>query len=212
MDQLATYIVNPYANATPVVEQIKCKLRNQGIECTETFDRNVKTATLIWLEKVPVEVILQQLQALIARDYKVIITNVKNNLSDTVKWLLIQHGANDIVDWTEQDSLTKFMFARIKRWTVIEELLQSKTAKNKIIGDCCVWKRFLRKVIEVAYFTNNNVLLMGESGTGKELTAELIHSFDQRTDKSELILLDCTTIAMQEKETDLQVRGIHVHP
>jgi len=195
MDQLATYIVNPYANATPVVEQIKCKLRNQGIECTETFDRNVKTATLIWLEKVPVEVILQQLQALIARDYKVIITNVKNNLSDTVKWLLIQHGANDIVDWTEQDSLTKFMFARIKRWTVIEELLQSKTAKNKIIGDCCVWKRFLRKVIEVAYFTNNNVLLMGESGTGKELTAELIHSFDQRTDKSELILLDCTTIA-----------------
>src|SRR5690242_19032642 len=87
------------------------------------------------------------------------------------------------------------MFARIKRWTIIEELLQSETAKNKIIGDCNVWKRFLRKIIEVAYFTGNSVLLMGESGTGKELTAELIHTFDQRKDKAELVLLDCTTIA-----------------
>ncbi len=195
MEQLSTYIVSPETNTQVVVDKIKIKLHGSGIECTERVDRSIKTATLIWLEKVPIEYIFQHLQELNAKDYKVILINQKNAITDAVKWSLIQNGANDVIDWTEQESTTDFIYARIKRWGTIEELMQSETAKNKIIGDCNVWKKFLRKVIEVAYFTGNNVLLMGESGTGKELTAELIHAFDQRKDKAELVLLDCTTIA-----------------
>ncbi|MEA2222750.1 MAG: anaerobic nitric oxide reductase transcription regulator [Solirubrobacteraceae bacterium] len=33
-----------------------------------------------------------------------------------------------------------------------------------------------------------------ESGTGKELTAQLIHTLDQRPNKGDLVVVDCTTI------------------
>jgi transcriptional regulator with GAF, ATPase, and Fis domain len=47
----------------------------------------------------------------------------------------------------------------------------------------------------VAYFTDCNILLTGASGTGKELTANLIHSIDQRKNKGRMVLVDCTTLS-----------------
>ncbi len=46
----------------------------------------------------------------------------------------------------------------------------------------------------MARFGSAAVLLCGESGTGKELVARLIHTLDSRTQKRELVILDCTTI------------------
>jgi DNA-binding NtrC family response regulator len=64
-----------------------------------------------------------------------------------------------------------------------------------MIGDSLEWKRFLRKIVEVAYFTSCNILLTGASGTGKELTTNLIHAIDRRKEKGKLVLVDCTTIS-----------------
>ncbi len=52
----------------------------------------------------------------------------------------------------------------------------------------------LRQVIEVAVFTDAAVMITGESGTGKELVARLLHTLDRRSNKGDLVILDCTTI------------------
>ena len=40
-------------------------------------------------------------------------------------------------------------------------------------------------------------LITGETGTGKELAARLIHTLEDRPEKRDLVLLDCTTIARE---------------
>ena len=52
----------------------------------------------------------------------------------------------------------------------------------------------LRQIVETARFSHNAVLLTDETGTGKELVARLIHALDDRPDKKDLIVVDCTTI------------------
>jgi transcriptional regulator with GAF, ATPase, and Fis domain len=49
--------------------------------------------------------------------------------------------------------------------------------------------RILRKVVEVARFTDDSVLLTGESGTGKELVARLIHKLGPGSQKHDLVVL-----------------------
>jgi transcriptional regulator with GAF, ATPase, and Fis domain len=83
---------------------------------------------------------------------------------------------------------------RLERWQVIEELLASPVVKENLIGGSLAWTRVLRQGIEVAKFTDSAVLITGESGTGKELLARLIHTLDSRTDKRNLVVLDCTTV------------------
>jgi transcriptional regulator with GAF, ATPase, and Fis domain len=43
-------------------------------------------------------------------------------------------------------------------------------------------------------FSDGPVLLLGESGTGKELLARLVHALDSRSEKGDLVVLDCTTV------------------
>src|SRR5262249_51814424 len=63
-----------------------------------------------------------------------------------------------------------------------------------LIGDSPAWRRLVRRIVEVARFTDAAVLITGETGTGKELVARLVHALDPRTTKRKLVLLDCTTI------------------
>jgi transcriptional regulator with GAF, ATPase, and Fis domain len=62
------------------------------------------------------------------------------------------------------------------------------------VGQSRAWILFLRQIVELARFTDTSALITGDNGTGKELAARLIHSLDQRSEKSELIVLDCTTV------------------
>jgi transcriptional regulator with GAF, ATPase, and Fis domain len=57
------------------------------------------------------------------------------------------------------------------------------------------WISVLRRIIELARFTDHSALIVGESGTGKEFVARLIHTLDSRPDKRDLVIVDCTTIA-----------------
>lgn len=178
----------------PATQVIRSKLHLNGIDCSCQGNRACKIATITWVENIPPENILAHIRELHLADYKIIVLNTCVSLPDGIKWQLIANGAGDIIDWQDEEVAITIIHARIKRWRAIEELLASNIVREKMIGESRVWKNFIRKIIEVAYFTNNSVLLAGESGTGKELTANLIHHMDRRKDKGEFVLLDCTTV------------------
>lgn len=103
-------------------------------------------------------------------------------------------GASDIVTWGGEDEPEQVIAARLKRWTEIDDILRSPLVQDNLIGRSKAWISVLRPIIEVAVFTDSSVLILGESGTGKELIARLIHTIDRRSEKKELVILDCTTV------------------
>jgi transcriptional regulator with GAF, ATPase, and Fis domain len=109
-------------------------------------------------------------------------------------WSILHSGVSDVLIWEKEKNVVCEIVARLQRWALIDSILYSPLVKNNLIGTSAAWLIVVRQIIEVAYFTTAQVLITGESGTGKELVARLIHSLDQREDKRELIVLDCTTI------------------
>jgi transcriptional regulator with GAF, ATPase, and Fis domain len=71
---------------------------------------------------------------------------------------------------------------------------RSSLVAEHLVGSSPAWLSVLRDVAEIAYFSDVDVLITGESGTGKELTAQLIHTLDQRPGRGDLVVVDCTTI------------------
>ena len=109
-------------------------------------------------------------------------------------WALLDSGFSDLIAWNDEADSAHNIFVRLQRWNVVEEFLGSALVVDNLIGRGLVWKNLLRRVIEVARFTDASILIMGESGTGKELIARLIHTLDRRTPKNELVITDCSTI------------------
>ncbi len=194
MEEILVHIPKACFHAGQNAIAIRSKLSARGIACTEEQGMEHKVAIVIWGEDAAAGEVLEQVQHLHTSNFRVIVINANFHSTDSMKWTLMQSGARDVIDWKDDDCLPDMIHARIKRWKQIEEVLQSNLVQEKMIGDSEVWKNFLRKIIEVSYFTNANILLTGESGTGKELTAQLVHQLDKRKEKSELVLLDCTTI------------------
>ena len=116
-------------------------------------------------------------------------------LSGAVIWRLLSTGASDVLALTMAPAtLAAAIAERLRRWDAIERLVETPLVQDNLVGRSPAWLAVLRQVIEVAHFTTAPVLITGESGTGKELIARLIHTLDPRTDKTELVILDCTTI------------------
>ncbi|MGZ4288786.1 MAG: sigma 54-interacting transcriptional regulator, partial [Solirubrobacteraceae bacterium] len=115
-------------------------------------------------------------------------------LGDGASWRLIGAGASDVIGWVESRGCAEHVAARLERWHQVDELLRSAAARHGLVGESPRWLSVLRQVVEVARFTDAPVLITGESGTGKELVARLIHVLDPRPRKSELVVVDCTTI------------------
>lgn len=109
-------------------------------------------------------------------------------------WQWLNMGVDEVLNVNDKIDFGEIIRARIERWNVIDRFLSSDKIRNELIGSCTVWKKTLRQVIEIACFSRLPVLILGESGTGKELVARLVHDFDKRPDKQDLVLLDCTTI------------------
>jgi transcriptional regulator with GAF, ATPase, and Fis domain len=106
-------------------------------------------------------------------------------------WRLLDAGAADALAW---DGQPEAIAARIARWRAVDELVGSPLVTDHLIGSSPAWCSVVREIVEVAHFSDLNVLITGESGTGKELTARLIHALDTRPHKGELVVVDCTTI------------------
>ena len=122
------------------------------------------------------------------------VTSAGTGLDDGACWALLESGASDVIAWDQSPSVAEEIAARLDRWTAIDRLLDSPLVRTNLIGNGSVWRAVLRQVIEVAHFTDAPVLILGETGTGKELIARLIHALDSRPKKSDLVVLDCTTV------------------
>ena len=112
---------------------------------------------------------------------------------DVSPWEILAAGAADVISWRGSETAGA-LAARFVRWRQIDELLDSPLVANNLVGDHPSWRAVLRDIVEVARFTDSSVLITGESGTGKELVARLIHALDDREDKGQLVVADCTTV------------------
>lgn len=109
-------------------------------------------------------------------------------------WSLIRAGASELLYLGDVRRLTNEIAARLARWVEVDRVIDSPLVLNNLVGRSRSWKRLLRQVIEMALFSDAPILITGESGTGKELIARLIHSLYSRKSRSDLVLLDCSTI------------------
>ncbi|MBI5517667.1 MAG: sigma 54-interacting transcriptional regulator [Deltaproteobacteria bacterium] len=109
-------------------------------------------------------------------------------------WRLLRAGACDLLHLACADSSLATVLARVQRILDLDRLMGSRLVREHVIGRSPSWTRMLRQLVEVARFTQASVLIEGESGTGKELLARLLHTLDPRTDKRDIVLMDCTTL------------------
>lgn len=109
-------------------------------------------------------------------------------------WSLLHAGASDVFAWNHSRDQATEIAVRLARWESVDSLVRSPLVQNNAVGQSPAWTSVLRRVVEMARFTDAPILITGESGTGKELIARLIHTLDQRPRKRDLIVLDCTTV------------------
>jgi transcriptional regulator with GAF, ATPase, and Fis domain len=107
-------------------------------------------------------------------------------------WGLLRAGASDVIAWS--DASARQVAERLRRWQMIDELVDCAHVRDFLVGESPIWRAVLRDAVEVARFTNAAVLITGESGTGKERVAQLIHELDPRRNKKQLVILDCSTV------------------
>lgn len=124
-------------------------------------------------------------------------------LTDNDAWQILHSGASDILFWENYTDPGITIAARLNRWQAIDKIVESPLVSNTLIGKSRVWRSVLRKIVEVACFTDAPILLTGETGTGKELAARLIHALDPRRKDHELVVLDCTTIVPELSGSEL---------
>lgn len=115
-------------------------------------------------------------------------------LAGDIVWSLLQVGASDAFAWDHWADPAVEIAARFERWEAVDDIVQSARVADSLVGQSAAWISVLRRVVEVARFTDAPVLITGESGTGKELVARLIHDLDNRPRKKAMVVLDCTTV------------------
>lgn len=137
----------------------------------------------------------------------------KASLAGGIPWKLLQAGASDVCAWDGMEQPAEYIAARLRRWREIDDLVDSPLLRDNLVGRSKPWLAVLRQVVEVAKFTDASVLITGESGTGKELIARLIHTLDDRPQKRELVVLDCTTVVPELSGSEFfgHERGAFTH-
>ncbi|MCI0640223.1 MAG: sigma-54 dependent transcriptional regulator [Gemmataceae bacterium] len=115
-------------------------------------------------------------------------------LAEADCWTLLDAGAADVLPWRSGQQPAVVVRERLRRWHETERLLQAPEVAGRLVGHSPVWREALRRIVEVAAFTSDSVLITGESGTGKELLARLMHTLDRRTDKGAFVVLDCSAV------------------
>ncbi len=118
-------------------------------------------------------------------------------------WSLLHAGASDVLVWRAQPENVNDIRSRLTRWHQVQELCESPRVRQTLVGGSTAWRSLLREVVGIAAFSRAPVLISGESGTGKELVARLIHDFDTRSGKREMVTVDCTTVTPELAGSEL---------
>lgn len=167
-------------------------LSQQNFEIVNSSDLASCSYGIIFCEKVKPES-CSQIQAICRNNKLQILVCCCGNTNYDV-WQLMATGVTDVLAVPDLNISVSEIKARLERWEAVNSLLSSSVVQNHIIGESESLTTILRQSIEVAYFTDASVLIQGESGTGKEMLANLIHRLDNRPDKGELVILDCSTL------------------
>jgi transcriptional regulator with GAF, ATPase, and Fis domain len=112
-------------------------------------------------------------------------------------WRLLSSGAADVVSWAHHPDPAADVAARFERWAAVDDIVASPLVRGNLVGQSAAWLEVLRRVVEVARFSDASVLILGETGTGKELVARLIHTLDARPRRRDLVVQDCAAIVPQ---------------
>jgi transcriptional regulator with GAF, ATPase, and Fis domain len=185
---------------TDVCDRLLAELARNGVECG-AFDDAARPGLLLfdtWSDT-----LREQLQER-TRDAQVIAVGVqRNSLGRGTARDLLTAGASDAVQLGNPVETARAIAARFRRWAAVDRLVDSPVVRRNLVGDAARWRDLLRRIADVARFSNLPVLVRGESGTGKELVARLIHTLDAREEKKELIVVDCTTIVPELSGSEL---------
>ncbi|MGH7045581.1 MAG: sigma-54-dependent transcriptional regulator [Stellaceae bacterium] len=146
---------------------------------------------------------LPQIRMLADRARVIVLLAPDARLSLETKWSLLAAGAADVLDWPGNDQLTECIVPRLSRWAEIETLVADNRVRASVIGESSAWRDLLRQATEIAAFSDAGLLLTGETGTGKEQIARLVHMLDRRPRKTELVVVDCTTLSRELMGSEL---------
>jgi len=128
------------------------------------------------------------------RERVIAIADSAGLLNGVSGWDLLRSGASDVLGWSDPDRVARQVHARFERWLAVDQLMETSTVANFVVGKSPVWRATLRGIVEIARFSDAPALILGESGTGKEMVAQLIHLLDPRPNKRDLVVLDCSTV------------------
>jgi transcriptional regulator with GAF, ATPase, and Fis domain len=175
--------------------RVESGLRQHGLRLAGDDEPGHRPATLVLFDALSPAVLEAVAGASRGgRDRALAVATNRQVLGDDGAWALLRHGASDAFAWDEIDDPLAQVAARLERWSRIDGLIAAPAVRAQLVGASAAWVACLRQAVELAAFSDGPVLLLGESGTGKELLARLVHSLDQRPDKGDLIVLDCTTV------------------
>lgn len=180
---------------TPVDRQsVASALANAGVVLTPASEDAPKVPRLVFFDAPSVELTaFLETGSALGQERIVAVATSRSGLDGVTPWRLLAAGASDVVMW-ERPNTAEHIAARLVRWAAIDEMVDAETARGDLVGRSPAWRSALRRIVELAVFTDSSVLLTGESGTGKELVARLIHRLDARKGKRDLVVVDCTTV------------------
>jgi transcriptional regulator with GAF, ATPase, and Fis domain len=118
-------------------------------------------------------------------------------------WRALGAGASDVLIWEQVGDLGIAIRERLERWRQIDALINLPVVRDHLVGESVVWKSTLRRLVEAARYSAWPLLLSGETGTGKELAARVVHTLDLARNRSEIVVLDCSTIVPELSGSEL---------
>lgn len=138
------------------------------------------------------------------KGHRVCVLNTSADLFETdYKIRLLGYGADYFFENALLFEPYEIIAHRLHKWITIDSMLHSPVIRNRIAGSSIALTEMLRTLVEVAFYSSNNVLITGERGTGKEQIAQIIHGLDSRNEKGDLIILDCTTLKKELSGSEL---------
>lgn len=179
----------------PLREEITARVRQAEVDCDAPISPVVMCPGIVVLDEVSAEV-CQSVRELSRNGTGrvLVLACDERALEKGGVWRVLQAGASDVLLWDDLPDPAAVIAARLQRWRMVDALVESPPVKNNLVGESRVWKSVLRRIVEVATFTDSAILLMGETGTGKELAARLVHTLDPQRREHDLVILDCTTV------------------